>query len=61
MKISINEYAKLCKVSRTTIYNRINTRLILTETHRGTLFIDTKAYPPKGAGTSGRPLIKSLN
>jgi predicted DNA-binding transcriptional regulator AlpA len=61
MKISINEYCKLCGVTRTTIYNRINKGLIKPIKARGTLFIDTEAYPPQQRGIAGRPLIKRLN
>lgn len=62
MKISIAEYAKLCKVSKTVIYNRIEDKMIIPVKDRktGLFFIDTKKYPPMGARNAGRPVIKFI-
>ncbi len=59
MKISISEYAKLCGVSKQTIYRRTH-GLLKAETHQGVMFIDTELYPPTGKRKAGRPLIKSI-
>lgn len=60
MKISVSEYSKLCKVTRTVIYNRIKVGLLSIIKDRGTFFIDTEAYPPQGKRRAGRPLRSRL-
>ncbi len=52
--LSTEAYAELCKVSTTTIRNRIaNKKIIATETPNG-YYIDVVKYPPIGAGKPGR-------
>lgn len=60
MKVSIAEYAKLCKVSKTIIYRRIRRGLIKPIMAQGMRFVDIGIYPPQRAGMPGRPLIKHL-
>ncbi len=51
MKVSIEQYAKLCKVSKQAIYGRIERKTITTEIDTETMgyevqVIDTETYPP---------------
>lgn len=54
-KLSVTQYAKKCKVSKTVIYTRIKNK----EINISEGFIDTEIYPPQPKKKNGRKPLQS--
>lgn len=56
-KLSVQDYARKCEVSRETIYNRIDSGSIIPEVFKGCYVIDIDKFPPFKRIKGGRPSV----
>lgn len=53
-KLTVQDYASECDVTRATIYNRIDSGEIIPEMYKGVYIIDIGKFPPKYRQKPGR-------